>query len=66
MLWMSWWHLGCSWEVCTQEVKAKRALWDMGFLNKVLVFFKVMGLVDKDSSMDANTGIHQGTSLSIV
>lgn len=38
----------------------------MGFLNKVMVFFKVMGLVDKDSSMDANTGIHQGTSLSIV
>lgn len=63
---MSLWHLGCSWEVCAQEVKAKRALWDVGFLNKVGVFFKVMGLVDKDNSMDANIGIHQGMSLSIV
>lgn len=47
-------------------MKAKRALWDVGVLNKVVVLFKVMGLVDKDSSMDANIGIHQGMSLSIV
>lgn len=41
-------------------------LWNVGFLNKIWIFFKVMGLVDKDNSMDANIGIHQGMSPSIV